>query len=73
MAHGGDVYTIIRASSSAQPDDFADVICYATHYFYGGILRQYPQINYSRGSNVTEMSKDLISRIEGIEEEAEPN
>ena len=61
-----DVYTIMRASSSAQPDDFSACVCYAVHFFYAHVLRgRYPQINYLANTNITELNKDLVSLIEG--------
>ena len=61
-----DVYTIIRSSSSKQPDDFTAACNYAVHYFYGVYLRsQYPNLDYLRGSNVAELDARLIEQIEG--------
>jgi hypothetical protein len=60
-----DVYTIIRSSSSKQPDDFTAAVNYLTHYYYGVQLREYPRINYLRNSNISELSMDLIRDIEG--------
>ena len=60
-----DVYTIIRVSSSPQPDDFTSVCCYGVHYFYGAKLREYPRINYLRNSNIQELDMKLIAEIEG--------
>jgi hypothetical protein len=60
-----DVYTIIRASSSPQPDDFTACCCYALHYFYAHVLRgQYPQIDYLANSNIQELSADLLDIVD---------
>jgi hypothetical protein len=63
----GDIYTIIRSSTASQPDDFTSVVCFAYHYFYGAVMRQYPRMDYLKGTNIKELSEDLIARIEGDE------
>jgi hypothetical protein len=60
-----DVYTIIRASNSKQPDDFTACCCYAVHYYYGDYLKKYPNIDYLANSNVDELDVNLIKEIEG--------
>ena len=61
-----DVYTIIRASSSAQPDDFTACCCYGLHYFYAHVMRgKYPKIDYATPTNIKELTQDLIIQIEG--------
>lgn len=64
-----DVYRIIRASNSKQPDDFTAAVNYAVHYFYGSKLREYPKIDYLSGSNIIELDAEFIKRIEKYAED----
>jgi hypothetical protein len=62
---GSDIYSIIRDKTRDEPDDFTAAVNYGCQYFWGVVMKRYPEWSSMEiSTHMHEISEELINEIE---------